>query len=238
MDRLEIDKFLVARPTARRGRDVVARLATLLFWVVLLPTPALALNFSLDIEFDEGAKGNFGDVDVIESDGELDFTITLIDELGTDADLHKFYFNLVGDFSGLGIKDTDAPSNGTEYALLFDPPVAGGAGSSFDYGISLGNGAGEKGNGRLESASFTLFSTQALSPDDLMASSFASGASIEIFMAAHVQGTSLVRSGDSETVGSVVPEPSTGLLLVVGLGLLARSGRAKPPGRCLPGSCN
>ncbi len=42
-----------------------------------------------------------------------------------------------------------------------------------------------------------------------------------IDMAAHVQGTALVRGADSETVGGVVPEPSTALLLAFGLAALA-----------------
>lgn len=143
MRKFEIDKILATRPAARHARMTIARLALLLCCIALLPASALALDFSLDIEFDDGETGDFGNVEVFERDGELDFTITLTDQLGTDADLHKFYVNLLGDFSGLGIKDTDAPGDGTEYVLLFDPPVAGGAGSSFDYGISLGNGAGE-----------------------------------------------------------------------------------------------
>ena len=230
MHMFEIDSSAAAGPAAGHkwaAWTAGAWLATLLCWVALLPTPALALNFSLDIEFDDGITGNFGNVEINERDGELDFVITLTGELGTEADLHRFYFNLLGDFSGLGIKDTDAPSDGTEYALLFDSAVAGGAGSSFDYGISFGNGAGKKGNGELESASLTLFASEPLSLEDLMESSFASGGSIEISMAAHVQGTSLVEFASSESVGSVVPEPSTGLLVMAGLCLLASRPDAK-----------
>jgi len=56
-----------------------------------------------------------------------------------------------------------------------------------------------------------------------MGSTFASGGSIEITMAAHVRGTSLAEYADSETAGTLEPERSTALLLMKGLGLLADS---------------
>ena len=199
----------------------------LLFWVVLIPAPAMALNYSLEIELDDGTIGDFGNVEVLESEGELDFTITLTDVLGPKADLHEFYFNLSDVFTGLGIRDTDALHS--EYVFSIDPSVAGGAGASFDYGVNFGNGGGKKGNGRVKTASFTLFADQMLSLDDLLKSSFTSGKpGIELIMAAHVQGTRLVKKADSETVGAgpPVPEPSTSLLLMAGLGLLAARRRS------------
>ena len=220
----EINRSGAVRSVARRRRTLAARLAVLLLGVALIPAPAMALNFTLEIELDDGIMGDFGNVEVLESGGELDFTITLTGELGPKADLHKFYFNLTSVFTGLGIKDTNAPANGSEYVFSIDPSVAGGAGSSFDYGVSLGNGAGKKGNGRLKTASFTLFADQALGLGDLFESSFTSGKpGIELIMAAHVQGTDLVGNAGSETVGAgpPIPEPSTSLLLMTGLGLLA-----------------
>jgi len=80
-----------------------------------------------------------------------------------------------------------------------------------------------EGNGELKTTSLTLFANNPLSIADLMGSTFASEGSIEITMAAHVQRTSLVEYADSETVGTLVPEPSTALLLMTGLGLLAHS---------------
>jgi hypothetical protein len=211
-------------PAARRKRPAIARLAVLLLWVAMIPAPAMALNFSLEIELDDGIVGDFGNVEVLESEGELDFAITLTDALGPEADLHEFYFNLASVFTGVGIKDTDARSDGSAYVFSMDPSLRGGAGASFDYGVNLGNGGGRKGNGRLKTASFTVFADQMLSLDDLLKSSFTSGKSgIEIIMAAHVQGTRLVKKANSETIGAgpPVPEPSTSLLLMTGLGLLA-----------------
>jgi hypothetical protein len=181
--------------------------------------PAVADSFTLNVEFDDGTTGNFGTVDITEQGGDLDFEITLTDELGGDPDLHEFYFNLAGAFSGVSILDTNAPN--TAYSLTASPSVAGGAGSSFDYGINFGNGAGSPGNGVLGFASFTISADQALSIADLAESSFASGGSIEVNFAAHVQGTDFVAGTDSETVGGVVPEPSTALLLGAGLAWVA-----------------
>jgi hypothetical protein len=151
---------------------------------------------------------------------DLDFSIMLNGLLGPREDAHQFYFNLIGagTFTGLSIPSSNAPN--TEYRLVTSPRVVGGAGSSFDFGVRLGNGAGRGGNGVLTLATLTLSADQALMPSDLLESSFTSGG-IEAEMALHIQGTS-TRPG-SETLGGVVllPEPSTALLLAAGLAGLA-----------------
>jgi hypothetical protein len=150
---------------------------------------------------------------------DLDFSIMLNGLLGPREDAHQFYFNLIGagTFNGLSITSSNAPNR--EYRLVTSPRVAGGAGSSFDFGVKLGNGAGRNGNGVLTLATFTLSADQALTRSDLLESSFTNGG-IEAQMALHIQGTS-TRPG-SETVGGVVlPEPSTALLLAAGLASLA-----------------
>ncbi|MGH0035043.1 MAG: PEP-CTERM sorting domain-containing protein [Myxococcota bacterium] len=185
---------------------------------LLAAGPAAAVSFSLDVEFDDGTEGHFGTVDISENGGDLDFEITLTDALGGDPDLHEFYFNLVGSFTNVSILDTNAPTTG--YSLSTSPSVAGGAGSSFDYGVNFGNGAGPPGNGQLTFASFTLGADEILSISDLDESSFAQGGGIEVNVAAHVQGTDFVQGTDSETVGGVIPEPSTVWLLGLGLALM------------------
>jgi hypothetical protein len=192
------------------------------------PDAASAASFDLDVEFDTGQIGSFAHVTIEEDAGALDFSITLGDSLGYEADLHEFYFNLrdemLNRFTGVAISTDDAPM--TPYALLFDPSIRGGAGSSFDYGVNFGNGAGSSGNGVLTAATFTLTADEPLSIADLLReSSFASGGSIEIQFAAHIQGTDLYVGSDSETVGGIVPEPATGALVALGLALL---GSARP----------
>ena len=95
---------------------------------------AQALSFDLNIEFDEGVTGPFATVDVSEQNGALHIEIQLYEPLGPNADLHKFYFNLAGDFTGLTLNTEDDPF--TPYHLRSGLPVAGGAGSSFDYNTS------------------------------------------------------------------------------------------------------
>ena len=180
------------------------------------PGTASAVRFGLDVEFDTGQIGSFAQVTIVETDvGALDFRIELGDALGDEADLQEFYFNLLGAFTGVAISTDDAPA--TPYTLSPNPPILGGAGSEFDYGVNFGDGAGEAGNGVLSAASFRLTADQPLSIADLLESSFASGGSIESQLAAHVQGTELFVGADSETVGGVVPEPATGALLALGL---------------------
>jgi hypothetical protein len=189
------------------------------------PGTASAVGFDLDVEFDTGQTGSFVHVEIEEDFGALDFRIELGDALGDEADLHEFYFNLVGTFTGVAISTEDDPR--TAYTLLLDPSIRGGAGASFDYGVNFGNGAGRRGNGALASATFTLTADQPLSIADLLESSFAAGGSIETQFAAHIQGTEIFVGSDSEMVGGIVPEPATGALVALGLALLGstRPGR-------------
>ncbi len=201
-----------------------ARTWTLGGLVLLYPFAASALVVSLVIELDTGLTADFVRVDIIENgDHALDFIITVdTDLLGADADLSVFYFNIdssLVDPEGLRIGSTDAPA--TEYRLATARGVRGGSGSAFDFDIHFGNGAGSRGNGVLQVASFTL---TGLTLESLAESSFASGGSIEIGLAAHVQGTSLIPGATAETLGGsfpTVPEPATGLMALLGLLLLA-----------------
>lgn len=191
----------------------------MLLFGLIGPNPAGALTIGLNTEFDTGVTGDFGLVEITENAGALEFVISLnLVELGVDSDLHEFYFNLDDAISGLSIRDTDAAV--TEYVLAPDPSVAGGAGSNFAWGVDFGNGGGPAGNGRLQTASFTLAADQDLTIADLLGSSFTQGGAIEVQFAAHIQGTSALTGATSETIGGMIPEPSTGPLLLSALGIL------------------
>lgn len=185
----------------------------------LQAAPVAATPFPLNVEFDDGIVGTFGNVEVTEQvGGDLLFQVTLdTTELGASADLHELYFNLTDTITGVSITSSDVVN--TAYELESDPSVAGGAGSSFAYGVNFGNGAGANGNGVLQTASFLLAADSDLTVDDLLISSSTSQ-DIEVFLAAHVQGTTLTQQG-SETVGSSVPEPTTFLLGALGLTMAA-----------------
>jgi hypothetical protein len=198
-------------------------IASILGLLVLAAAPAAALQFTLGTEFDAGVSGPHATVDVTEAGGGLDFVVSLAgSDLGAGSDLHVFYFNLAGSPTNVTLSSSQAVN--TAFALAVSPPVAGGAGSSFEYGVSFGNGAGPPGNGVLKTASFRITADQSLTIADLLVLSQTSQG-IPAHAALHVQGTSLVAGASSETVGGVIPEPGTLLLLGSGLAGLALTGR-------------
>lgn len=209
-------------------------------WIVVLgiglcaalgATPAVALP--LGVEFDTGNGGNFADVEISKVGNDLFFTITTNvapnTDLGSGADLQDFYFNLTGGFTGASISSTDSQHANGQYELSPSPSVKGAAGSSFDFGVNFGNGAGAPGNGTLQLATFTLMADQELFLSSLAELSSTNNAG-DVNFAAHFQGTSWAGDlmADSETVGGVIPEPATALLLAFGLVGLGQAGRVRP----------
>lgn len=191
----------------------------------------------LVVEFDDGTLGDYGTVEVVENMGDLDFTITLNPDagdgmmgalLGPTPDIHEFYFNLDGSFTGLTVITNDVVN--TDYTLLGpNPPIAGGAGASFEWGVNFGNGAGPPGNGILNPASFTLDAVENLVLADLNEFSTPNNTMQDVLVAVHIQST---QPFGSETVGGgppgfVLPEPSTALLLGLGMAGLVAGGRRR-----------
>jgi hypothetical protein len=208
----------------KRKLTFIGAIAVFLF---VFSVSASAALFDLKYEFDGTLPvQNYGTVEVIESGGDLDFQIkynTTTFPLGPNADIHEFYFNLINGFTDLSISTTDTPT--TPYSLLGpNPPVAGGAGASFDWGVNFGDGSGASGNGILQLANFTLLSaSEDLFISDLLEPSFPNNTR-SVFFAVHFQSTN-TPSG-SETIGAV-PEPATMLLLGSGLIGFAVVGRRK-----------
>jgi hypothetical protein len=206
---------------------------------LMVVSSAQAASIPLVVEFDDGTLGTYGSVDVTEDGfGNLDFLITLnpdegdgsppSDLLGPTPDLHEFYFNLIGEFTDLTVTTSDMPT--TAYSLLGpNPPIAGGAGASFDWGVNFGNGSSDDGNGFLNPASFTLDALEDLALTDLNEFSTPNNTNQDVLVAVHIQST---EPFGSETVGGgppgfVLPEPSTALLLGLGIAGLAAGSRRR-----------
>ena len=189
-----------------------------------------AISIVLDVELDDGIAGNFARLEVSEEERGLLFDLVLLGPLGDDADMRVLYFNLVDGGPSLMLESDDDVD--TDYILRESRSVAGGAGSDFDFEVRFGNGAGPMGNGVLQMASFLIQPSDPMSVLSLDAlldaeGTTASGGSIDLDLALHVQGTSLVWGSSSETVGGVVPEPATGMLLAAGLSAGLLVGRAR-----------
>jgi hypothetical protein len=214
----------LAFPRPHRGALLLSSL-TLAALVALAAAPAQALQFTLGHEFDTGLTGPHATVDVTESGGGLDFVVSLAgSDLGGGADLHIFYFSLAGDPTNVALSSSQMVT--TAFSLTENPSGAGNAGTDFEYGVEFGNGAGPPGNGVLKTASFRITADQPLTLASLDVLT-QTNQGILANVALHVQGTSLVSGADSETVGGVVPEPGTVLLLGAGLTGLAVRGRRR-----------
>lgn len=202
-----------------------------IFFVILSSLPASALTIDLVYEFDGNSLGttSYGTVDVAESGGNLNFTITANTANLGGGDIHEFYFNLLSPPDPVtGLAVTSGNWTGNAFSVLSqNPSIAGGAGAAFDWGVNFGNGAGPSGNGTLTIAIFTLSADQDLTIADLMELSSLNNTP-DVLFAVHFQGTSIF-GADSETVGGQVPIPAPIFLLGTGLvGLVGFRKRTKP----------
>lgn len=186
---------------------------------------AHALTIDLIYEFDGDlpSTDSYGTVEITESGGDLNFVITANTSLlGSDADIHEFYFNLITVPTNLDISLSNPAA-----AFEIPPTIAGGGNLDFDYSINFGDGAPY-----YSQVAFTLSADQTLSISDLYEWTDPNNTP-PVLMAVHFQTTTenyIIGMGDSETIGgdvAPVPEPATMLLFGTGLAGLAGFVRKK-----------
>ena len=199
-------------------KRLAASLASILALGICGASGAATINLTYELDGVEPEQ-TYATVEITQNGDDLDFTVNYVGGIGGNADIHELYFNIVDSatITGLAIVSDDAPNS--SYSLLGpDPSVAGGAGSSFDWGVSFGNGGGPPGNGILQSASFTLSADQPLLISYLYETS-ATNNTAPINVAVHFQNTST--NPGSETIGGVViPLPASLWMLMAGIGAL------------------
>lgn len=209
----------------------------------LLSLRADAAIIQLNYEFDGNEPGkNFGTVELANTGGGVKVTITANTANLQGGDIQVWYFNLadsagtllasdftLSDFSGVS---NLAPENLTPPTLAGpNPTIVGGAGASFQWGVSFGSGGGRNGNGVLTEATFTIDTASGLNVTDFLDASptYARNAGVEVLMAVHFQSAEVYGAG-SEMVGggttpphlSHHPEPATvaiwSVLMALGFG--------------------
>jgi len=212
--------------------------------LLLFSVPANAAIIDLNYELDGNSLGttSFGTVEFTQNGDDVDLTI-IANTLNLDGgDIHEFYFNLPFAVTNLSVLNSGGVRNksiGTFAILGPDPSVSGGAGASFDWGVSFGNGGGGPGNGILTTASFTLDALESLSIVDLLTIATDPNNTPPVVIAVHFQSANIFGAG-SEAVGGAAPtitvhstpEPASmlvwlGALVSVGTGSLLKRHRRR-----------
>lgn len=215
-------------------KQAAVRLGIMLIATMFVPVERIEADFIIDLvhEFDGDSPGgttSFGTVGLTQNGGFVDFEIIANTTNLVGGDIHQFYFNLPDtiDINSLVVSNSDGVSNLPimDFTTLgLNPAVVGGAGATFDTGISFGSGGGPPGNGILTTATFSLTATGGLLVSDLLSEFSFPINSPEVFVAVHFQSADVFGNG-SETVGggTVIPEPNSLLVIAItGITVLQR----------------
>jgi hypothetical protein len=188
------------------------------------PVGAIAYMVELDTAFsnydpgDPGYIGSYGTVNFIDIGNDIVFTITFGSDLGTNPDLHEFYFNTTDDIAGLSIdiQTPTSPIGSLDYQYNTNSNSHRPDGDGyFDGVIEFGSG-----DPVLNSIIFTLTADTPLDINNFIAQSVGGNKGAFTF-AAHWQNTNT--SAGSEFVGGN-PVPLPGALCFLGSGIIGLAG--------------
>lgn len=207
-------------------------LAFVLLVVYVGPVSGDIINLVHEFDGDSNGTTSFGMIELTQNGTSVQFEITANTANLVGGDIHEIYFNLPDavDINSISISSSGGVSNQSINAftsLGINPSISGGAGSSFDSGISFGNGGGPPGNGILTTATFSITATGGLLVSDFLSETSTSSNVPPVFLAVHFQSADVFGNG-SETVGGgaaqgpAVPEPSSMALLGIGGLMLLR----------------
>jgi hypothetical protein len=218
----------------RMTRFCLATFLAASIWIHGRPAHA---DFLIDLvyEFDGNSPAgttSFGTVELTQNGLFVDVEIIANTTNLDGGDIHEFYFNLPDgiDIGSLVVSGSGGVSNLPimDFSTLgVNPPVAGGAGASFDTGINFGNGAGPPGNGLLTTATFSLTADGGLLISDFLSEFSFPNNTPPVLVAVHFQSADVFGAG-SETVGgpAVIPEPSSLFVIsLIGISLFQRRTR-------------
>lgn len=196
------------------------RLRTLLFALVLAalsPSGALAATITLDLSVHFGSAPSSGPVSATLADtGTGEVTLTL-DTSGLNLStefVSNWQFNFLGDTSALSFAYVGGSSTGPAATVsLGDDSFKADGDGYFDILLAFPTASGNRFN--LDEVVVYTITGTGITASNFIDFSVESGGQGIYLSAAHIQGT----QGGSDWLGAV-PEPSTALLVLAGLGLL------------------
>lgn len=173
--------------------------------------------------FDGTSPGSsYGTIDLSDNEnGGVNVTITANSANLMGADIRGWYFNLSDAFDGLRTRDFTLSDFGGVSDLAIgkfqmlgpNPPVAGGAGASFEWAVNFGNGAGKSGNGVLTTAMFNINAKGGLTVADFLNAELSyPNNTPAVLQAVNFQGTGILGASGGTVGGAVVqsaPEPAS-----------------------------
>jgi hypothetical protein len=192
--------------------------------LALTAAPALAQSYSF-ITSVGTQPGNVGTITLTQNGANsvnvlVDLLSTTYGFLNTGGPHTPFAFNIAGSETGLSAVFT-SPAGGSYASGMFSLNTAGGSNTPYGtYGVAIGNSAGNgSGNAYYGDLAFTLTRTGGLTTNDFVANTegYYFSADLTNGQNTGAQAWSVRTTTGGGGQGSVVPEPSTYVLLASGM---------------------